>query len=382
MCGLVGIAGYMEYADEHKFQRMLMLDWFRGKDSTGVAGIRNNGDVKIAKVTSHPIDLFDMGRFKEAMSAHNSCAFIGHNRAATRGEINHTNAHPWRFGNIVGAHNGTIWPYCHKDLNKELGEDYPVDSMAIFAAIDVMGIEETLKMIDGAYALTYFNLADGTMNFIRNDERPLWWAKNQDGNKLYWASTWGMIKGGLAEDELATLARDDKHHCYFEFAEDIHYSFDLSEFKRKDGKVKPTCKKMEGRKRAPFAGSGSAAAGLHSPVSDPFMREVGADNVLRLPARSGTPSRTGLRGSSRSNGVTVPLLQKHGSEEDPYAGAISEEKFKDVAKYGCSNCSRDIEWGDDISYWDRDDTILCGLCSGTLEGRSRIYTMEPIAAEG
>src|SRR3546814_12623264 len=43
-----------------------------------------------------------------SLSGYNSKAFIGHNRAATLGKVNGLNAHPFRYDNIMGAHNGTL----------------------------------------------------------------------------------------------------------------------------------------------------------------------------------------------------------------------------------------------------------------------------------
>lgn len=146
MCGLVGIAGNLLYQDEFTMKRLLMADYFRGPDSTGFAAIRTNGDAFVAKLASNPIDLFNQKNFDTALNGNASRAFIGHNRAATRGKVVSANAHPFHFGSIVGAHNGTLDQESWDRLEEKLGEKYTVDSMALIAAIDKLGIEKTIKL--------------------------------------------------------------------------------------------------------------------------------------------------------------------------------------------------------------------------------------------
>jgi glucosamine 6-phosphate synthetase-like amidotransferase/phosphosugar isomerase protein len=108
MCGLVGIAGKLTVKDEATMKRLFLLDFFRGPDSTGLAAVRGDGNIHVSKLASHPIDLFDSARFKTALSGYNSKIFLGHNRYATKGKVNANNAHPYHYGDIVGAHNGTL----------------------------------------------------------------------------------------------------------------------------------------------------------------------------------------------------------------------------------------------------------------------------------
>lgn len=378
MCGLVGIAGDLNHADEDRIKRLLVLDWFRGKDSVGLAGIRNSGEVKIAKTIDSPTQLFDMGKFRDACNANQSCAFIGHNRAATRGAVSHSNAHPFQFDHIVGAHNGTLWPSSHSALEKAMGETYPVDSQAVIAAIAALGIDETIKLMEGAWAVSYFNLDDGTMNFIRNKERNLWYATTRSKNHLVWASEWGMIKGAMYESE-GLIARDGEGHGFFEFVEDVHYSFDVRALK--DGKEvpKPRVKKMEGKKVGPFRpisriGGRSGASQGNMRESDPFHREVGNDGATRnqfRPENSTTPQS----GSE----VAVPFLTITASAADPWGGELTKERFEEISKHGCDLCQQTIDWGEDgVVIWDRDDVIICGNCSGIDKGKNRLFTTKPL----
>src|SRR3546814_15519590 len=87
-------------------RRLLVFDYFSGPDSTGFAALRKDGTHRLAKIASNPLNLFDMKRFSEANNGYQSLAFVGHNRFATKGKVNDLNAHPFHYGNIVGAHNG------------------------------------------------------------------------------------------------------------------------------------------------------------------------------------------------------------------------------------------------------------------------------------
>lgn len=70
------------------------------------------------------------------MARHDS--LIGHTRKSTTGAITIENAHPFVYGDIVGAHNGII--HNHDDLNKAREaagfKKFEVDSQHIFAALD------------------------------------------------------------------------------------------------------------------------------------------------------------------------------------------------------------------------------------------------------
>jgi glucosamine 6-phosphate synthetase-like amidotransferase/phosphosugar isomerase protein len=231
MCGIVGVAGDLWTRHEVFMKRMFLLDWMRGPDSTGLAAIRSqDNEVKIAKVADHPLVLFDTGRFKEALSGTLSKVFIGHNRLATKGKINHGNTHPFEYGNIVGCHNGTLDWHSFDLLKRELKEEFDVDSQALLAAIDKWGLKKTINKIEGSWSLVYYDKSDDTLNFLRNEERPMYYAYSKDFKHLFWASEWPMIQaavrlGGNA-DELFT---DKEGNQFFKTEENTHYRFNVEE---------------------------------------------------------------------------------------------------------------------------------------------------------
>ena len=80
MCGHVGIAGKLTLRDEATLKRLLMFDYFRGPDSTGLGTLFTDGDVKVAKIASNPVNLFDTTRFKAALNAYKA-SVLGETRA-------------------------------------------------------------------------------------------------------------------------------------------------------------------------------------------------------------------------------------------------------------------------------------------------------------
>jgi hypothetical protein len=352
------MVGALQYCDEEPMKRMLLDDFWRGEDSTGMAAIRSNGDVRIAKMASHPLHLFEMPKFKEALNANQSCAFLGHNRKATRGGVNDFNAHPYHIGHIVGAHNGTLFGTSHNDLEKAVGEKFPVDSMALIAAIATIGIEETIKLCEGAWAITWVDLKEGTINFLRNKERSLWNAVTKDNRFLYYASEWQTIHSGirhLANREIKT----DKQGCrFFAFAEDYHFKYSISDFM--SGKAqKPVCKKLEGKEPAPFS-QASPNFGVHTPSKSPWKK---------------TNSSTTI---SRGRTDPLPFVTVEGSKVNPYAGHITREEFEGMAANGCTFCEAKIEYGDKgITIYKKDEIILCpDHSSFSNSEKTRIYVEE------
>lgn len=364
MCGLVGIAGALEHRDERLMKNLLLFDVLRGEHSTGLAAVRNGGSVETIKLNSHPLDLFQMLRFGAVLSANSSMAFIGHNRLATKGKVTSYNAHPFTFDHITGAHNGTLDPSSHFDLEGLAEEKFDVDSQAIFAAIAKVGIEEVSKVLRGAYALVWHDSKEGTLNFFRNKERPFWYGFTSDFKKLVWASEYEIIQ---ASKDLHPLTYDmfanERGSTYFATDEDIWYKYDLLELKEGGKRPKPVAKKLvpTPKKEAkgntdPFGKSGSSSnngtgTGFHSTTQ----------------SRGGMTSITGPGSTTTtSRGKTLPeVIELCGDAVDPYGGVITRERFDRLAKDGCCWCSCDIEWGDlGITVNDAEDILLCAEHSG------------------
>lgn len=178
MCGIVGIVNRRKYfkgfskKEVDVFSQMLQVGQLRGMDSTGIVYNTKSKETisKVLKAAYNSTVFTDSAEFDKAtdIMIKESDFAIGHNRAATKGVVKADNAHPFRDGHIVLAHNGTLNQY------KELADDVEVDSHAICKSITKRGAKETLEMVDGAFSLVWVDMNEGTINFCRNWQRPLY----------------------------------------------------------------------------------------------------------------------------------------------------------------------------------------------------------------
>lgn len=197
----------------------MIADVLRGFDSTGVI-VGDDKDFGYYKKAVNSLDFLDMKAAAKLVNSNsiNRPAFaIGHNRAATVGKINSANAHPFHHGDIVGVHNGTLRRFSKLDKSR----DFDTDSEALFYNISEHGAKESLSNVDGAYALIWYDDAEGTVNIIRNDERPLTFAKVKDEDTVLWASESGMLKW-------LTERNGIKVEKYFSPKENMHCKFHLN----------------------------------------------------------------------------------------------------------------------------------------------------------
>lgn len=353
-------------------KRLFLLDYFRGPDSTGFAAIRDNGDIAMAKIPSHPLDLMDMGRFKAALSGHNSKVFMGHNRSATRGGVNHANAHPFEYEHIVGMHNGTLDYSSETEIEKALGEKFSVDSKGVIAGIAKLGIEGVVPMMRGAWSLVWYDSIEKTLNFLRNKERPMWFAYSSDFKRLFWASEWLMIDSAVRMAPAAAgyeLFTDEKTgYQFWPTDENIHYKFDVEDLKKGGTeRPRPKAKSLKGKEPAPVVATGGGADPFGRQQGGVFVRQEGS-NVTVM-----TPSTTTSRLSTAKTPNEHTVIHLLGDSIDPLAEYFSREKFDDLAKYGCSFCQKDVEWGEKgVLIYERDDILLCPDCSMSDKGATKI----------
>lgn len=171
MCGIVGIIakspGGLFQKDTEIFEQIIWADQIRGQDGTGMFFNTNTGASSL-KVVGTPGTLFFHKQYKKTMerAVKEADFLIGHNRAATKGKIALENTHPFAIEHIIGVHNGTLLE--HKSL-----ADVESDSRAIFTHMAKEGARNTIKNIDGAFALAWYDCNEQSINLSRNFERPL-----------------------------------------------------------------------------------------------------------------------------------------------------------------------------------------------------------------
>lgn len=243
MCGIVLAGGNLVTRDVELFGRLLYADIVRGEHSTGVfAGFRPYGHDPILKLrkAAVPADMFlrrkDLwGEVREHAVPSKTVAnsfttaypkfMVGHNRYATQGAINDTNAHPFNHGHITLVHNGTLTDQSLLPDHKR----FAVDSENVAWSIAKIGIDETIQKLNGAFTLVWHNAEDSTVNIIRNEERPFHLVETTGGDWF----------GASEEDMLMWLVNRKKFgptvKRHFECEVGVQYVFDVSEgFKFKE----------------------------------------------------------------------------------------------------------------------------------------------------
>ncbi len=226
MCGLVGmllkgINGGLS-ADADIVEQLLYIDALRGEDSTGVCLFENDGDTRVIK-EAQPADYFL--RSKEWASVRSAFvsrgkALLGHNRKATVGKTNDTNAHPFIIDDrYVFMHNGTL--HSHKHL-----ADVEIDSHALGIHLtkcegDPRKIEEALSTVYGAYACVWLDQKLEKIYMLKNKERPLYLAEALPG--YIYASEPMFVYA-------AALRNKTKVESCKEIENDTLYTFDVSKY--------------------------------------------------------------------------------------------------------------------------------------------------------
>ena len=222
MCGLSGLAGNLTTREDDIMKQLLLFSSVRGEDSTGLAGvpIYKNAEIKLAKKVGNVYNLFDSKSFDRIFTGFN-CCYIGHNRSKTVGEVKESNAHPFIVDHIVGCHNGTLDTYNKNILDPS--REFGTDSEAIISSIAKIGIDETIAKIEKtqAWALTWYDAKQHTINFLRNDKRPLIFCYLNKKQTLAWSSEVMLLMAAITRKGLSP---DDK---YWEFPENVLYSFEI-----------------------------------------------------------------------------------------------------------------------------------------------------------
>lgn len=226
MCGLSGVFKRTHLASNERkaFIELGQLSFFRGTDSAGVAVLTKKKMTstgvghRIIKSVDHAVDFF---RQKEVLSEiHNNKAvcLMGHARAATHGDINETNAQPMRSGHIIGTHNGVLKRYAP---TKEEEANF-TDSRKLFEAF---ASSDVPKVLDGlfsndSYALVWVDTIKNTINFVRNERRPLFICRS-DNKALFWSSDQMMIA-------FALIRNDVSYETITEVPEDVLLSINMT----------------------------------------------------------------------------------------------------------------------------------------------------------
>jgi len=176
-CGLIGFSGENNF-DPAKIKSLFLYNASRGLEGCGMynCGIitKSSEEVysEIIKWNIVPEKLFIGHTRKSTYTQHKKEAHCHPFKAEHNGEI------------VIGAHNGTLtnhWQICSDYDVKSV--DYDTDSQALFAMIAVD--KNVLKRIKGAASIIYTVESESEEKplfcFRKNDERPLWRGRCEEG---------------------------------------------------------------------------------------------------------------------------------------------------------------------------------------------------------
>lgn len=195
MCGLVGVAGNLFPDHVKAFKQLLFVDQLRGAHSTGIAAVGANNSCSVYKRALAGSDYLQLDAVSKLLHT-NQRALIGHNRYATAGSIDDNSAHPFQHGDITLVHNGTL----RSRTGLSGSTKFSVDSEDIAHAFSEYEPSSVLPNIDGAYCLVWHDDTNNTLNFARNEERPLTIAIA--GDVILWASEVGMLQWICARNKI------------------------------------------------------------------------------------------------------------------------------------------------------------------------------------
>lgn len=167
---------------------LLFVNQLRGRDAVGAFCQKKDGHdgfVDHLKMIG-PVDQFLNWKDPHdrlIKEAEHMRFVVAHTRAATIGAKESMDAaHPHVTENIILVHNGTLRKY--PDKAKFSSDSQAVAHMLEEADGDFLAVE---REIDGAWVFVWWDKRSETLNFVRNNQRPLNFARTADG-ALWFAS--------------------------------------------------------------------------------------------------------------------------------------------------------------------------------------------------
>jgi hypothetical protein len=149
MCGIFGAVALNSNTkwNQGTVRALAWANRERGTDSLGFF----DSSGKMTKAAGDPSDVLHKQRISDWLNKSQADAWFiaGHTRFATRGKVNRRNSHPFRYGRIIGSHNGMC----------DAPQKFTVDSEYLFSALNkARGDYQTaLGEIGGYWGLSWYD---------------------------------------------------------------------------------------------------------------------------------------------------------------------------------------------------------------------------------
>jgi len=246
MCGIYGIAkSPTPYTNKQlkvvkKVLREMAVDSeSRGAHSSGIAKVGAN--TRIYKSLLPSSKFVDTKEYHDAVSSLKTDSYIllGHTRFATEGAIVKSNAHPFRVGDVVGAHNGCV--YNISEMQTKLDKQCPVDSQLIFKSLnDNDNIQEAVQNFDADFALSFVKKNPMKLYLTREENRPLYVAYVPSLKTLFYASEDSFVEDALVKNGINDVD-------VYSLNKNTLYAFDTAKFDDLKTNVEKTKFKYDSR---------------------------------------------------------------------------------------------------------------------------------------
>lgn len=344
MCGIAGaLSSILTKPEIEIFEQLMIISTLRGREGAGIITVdadvdkkNNYNPVKSHKHLHSGLELLNLKGYKDKVYNRPKSALIGHCRFPTKGAANSIeNVHPHVADDLCGVHNGTMW-----SVNSKYLTDNQSDSLALYKLIAAEGVQEAVNKSSGAYALVWVDNAAETINFLRNSDRPLYFATHDwqadRPTTLFWASEKNFLELALARNSLKPktwILPADEVHSFSYMPEGVlepvitpcrkqyYSSYNSSEYGWVTDPVtgKQTWKMREaGATRETFRSTLWRGRGRGMGELDEGNTQ--SEGTLRDQGQSSGGQETSGAGETRSN--IIPLIQPAGERGEYHRGDL------------------------------------------------------------
>lgn len=224
MCGIFGvIKNNRKRIDIGTLRALTMCNRERGNESLGFF----DSSESIHKIGDDPIDVLARDDTAEWLGRAEKEAWfiVGHTRNSTRGKVCDKNSHPFKYGKVIGAHNGIV----------SAPNNYTVDSEFLIDLLDqnqsdyqqALGGEWgywTLSWFDARTGDLYVSMHDNTCGIV--DYRGAWYFSSDPDHLMSATGCTEVIV--LENGDTVKFTPSGKMHYMTRFKSNVSYSYKKS----------------------------------------------------------------------------------------------------------------------------------------------------------